>query len=76
MLAHRSEKCIDDGFVVFDEILNTLYKENLPTEDKLKIIKHNVNNYAVDVLNSPKYKLYFSEKLKILLGKQKAYEIL
>ena len=74
-LAQQSEKCIDDAYVVFDNVLNFLYKLDISTDDKLKIIKHNIDNYAIDAIFSLEYKSYIMEKLKLLLGKQAAYKI-
>lgn len=71
----KEKEYVENGFVVFDKIIDILTKYNLTIDTKSKIISNNIRNYAIDTLQIPKYRTYFLEKLKLLLGRQKAYEI-
>lgn len=71
----KQNEYIQSGVVVFDCILDTLKKSDLPLDTKFKIVETNVKNYAVDTFQFSEYRNYFLEKLKSVLGRQKAYEI-
>ncbi len=75
MIEDNQQQCIDDAFIVFNQVLDILSNANIPTDYKDKIVCHNMINYAGDALKIKKYYIVILNKLKLLLGKDRAYEI-